>query len=129
MAPSFQIKFRFLVTTAMPIYGYLLMASDALLILGGVTMYWLSPRIRRNWVLGYSTPRSMISDATWQSANRFAGTALALLTLVAMFAHVSLWQIIGSSDAAQALAAASILSLPFLVMYLTERYLRRVFRN
>lgn len=113
----------------MPIYGYVLMASDALLILGGVTMYWLSPRIRRNWVLGYGTPRSMIDDATWQSANRFAGTALALLTLVAMFVHVSLWPIIGSNDVAQALAAASILSLPFLVTYLTKRYLRRVFRN
>ncbi len=113
----------------MLIYGYLLMASNALLILGGATMYWFSPRLRRNWVLGYGTPRSMINDATWQSANRFAGTALALLTLVAMFVQVSLWRIIGSNDVAQALAAASILSLPFLVMYLTERHLARVFRN
>jgi uncharacterized membrane protein len=113
----------------MPIYGYLLMASDAVLILGGVTMYWFSPRIRRNWVLGYGSPRSMINDATWQSGNRFAGTALALMTLVAMFVHVSLWRIIGSNDVAQALATASILSLPFFVMFLTERYLARVFRN
>ena len=113
----------------MPIYGYLLMASDALLILGGVTMYWFSPKIRRNWVLGYGSPRSMINDTTWQSGNRFAGTALALLTLVAMFVHVSLWRIIGSNDVAQTLATASILSLPFLVMYLTERYLARMFRN
>lgn len=113
----------------MPIYGYLLMASDALLILGGLTMYWFSPRIRRNWVLGYGTPRSMINDATWQCGNRFAGMALALLTLVAMFLHVSLWPIIGSNDVAQALALASIVSLPFFVMFLTERYLARVFRN
>jgi uncharacterized membrane protein len=113
----------------MPIYGYLLMASDALLILGGVTMYWFSPRLRRHWVLGYGSPRSMINDATWQSANRFAGWALALLTLAAMFVHVSLWRIIGSNDVAQALAFTSILSLPFLVMYLTERHLARVFRN
>jgi uncharacterized membrane protein len=105
------------------------MASDALLILGGVTMYWFSPKIRRNWVLGYGSPRSMINDTTWQSGNRFAGTALALLTLVAMFVHVSLWRIIGSNDVAQTLATASILSLPFLVMYLTERYLARMFRN
>ena len=113
----------------MPIYGYLLMASDAVLILGAVTMYWFSPRMRRNWVFGYGSPRSMINDATWQSANRFAGTALALVTLVAMSVHVSLWQLIGSNDVAQALATASILSLPFFVMFLTERYLARVFRN
>jgi len=67
----------------MPIYEYLLMASDAVLILGAVTMYWFSPRMRRNWVFGYGSPRSMINDAAWQSGNRFAGTALALLTLVA----------------------------------------------
>jgi uncharacterized membrane protein len=113
----------------MPIYGYLLMASDAVLILGGALMYWFSPRIRRNWVLGYGSPRSMINDATWQSANRFAGMTLALVTLIAMFVQVSLWPMIGSNDVAQALATASILSLPFLVMYLTERYLARVFRN
>jgi uncharacterized membrane protein len=113
----------------MPIYGYLLMASDAVLILGAVTMYWLSPRMRRNWVLGYGSPRSMINDTTWQSANRFAGTALALLTLVAMLVQVSLSRIIGSNDVAQTLATASILSLPFFVMFLTERYLARALRN
>jgi uncharacterized membrane protein len=113
----------------MPIYGYLLMASDAVLILGGATMYWFSPRMRRNWVLGYGSPRSMINDATWQSGNRFAGTTLALLTLIAMFVQVSLWKSIGSDDVAQVLATASILLLPFLVMFLTERYLARVFRN
>ena len=113
----------------MPIYGYLLMASDAVLILGGATMYWFSPRIRRNWILGYGSPRSMINDATWQSANRFAGMALALVTLIAMFVQVSLWPIIASNDVAQALATGSILLLPFFVMYLTEHYLARVFRN
>ena len=113
----------------MPIYEYLLMASDAVLILGGATMYWFSPRIRRNWVFGYGSPRSMINDDAWQSANRFAGSALALLTLGAMVIQVSLWPMIGSNDVAQALATASILALPFLVMFLTERYLARVFRN
>jgi uncharacterized membrane protein len=113
----------------MLIYKYLLLASDAFLILGGATMFWFSPRIRRNWILGYGSPRSMINDATWQSANRFAGTALALVTLVAMFAQVSLWPIIATNDVAQALATGSILLLPFCVMYLTERYLARVFRN
>lgn len=113
----------------MPIYGYLLMASDAVLILGGATMYWFSPRVRRNWVLGYGSPRSMINDTAWQSANRFAGSALALLTLAAMLVQVSLWQIIGSNDLAETIATASILALPLLVMFLTERYLARVFRN
>jgi uncharacterized membrane protein len=113
----------------MPIYEYLLMASDALLILGGATMYWFSPRIRRNWVFGYGSPRSMINDTAWQSANRFAGSALALLTLGAMIVQVSLWPMIGSNDVAQTLATASILALPFLVMFLTERHLARVFRN
>ena len=129
MAPSFQNHICVSGYNPMPIYGYLLMASDGALILCGATMYWFSPRLRRNWVLGYGSPRSMINDATWQSANRFAGTALALLTLTAMFVQVSLWRIIRSNDVAQALAAASILSLPFLVTYLTERYLARVFRN
>jgi len=46
-----------------------------------------------------------------------------------MFVQVSLWPMIGSNDIAQALATASILSLPLLVMYMTERYLARVFRN
>lgn len=113
----------------MPIYGYLLMASDAVLILAAVTMYWFSPRMRRNWVFGYGSPRSMINDTTWQSGNRFAGSALALLTLAAMFVQVSLSSMIGSNDLAQMLATASILSLPFFVMFLTERYLARVFRN
>src|SRR2546426_215369 len=111
------------------IYGYLLMASDAALILCGATMYWFSPRLRRNWVLGYGSPRSMINDATWQSANRFAGSTLALLSLVAMTIHVMLWQRIGSNDVGQTIGAGSTLALPFVVMYLTERYLARVFRN
>jgi len=113
----------------MPIYDYLLMASDAVLILGGATMYWFSPRIRRNWVFGYGSPRSMINDTVWQSANRFAGSALALLTLGVMVIQVSLWPMIESNDVAQTLATASILALPLLVMFLTERYLARVFRN
>lgn len=105
------------------------MTSDCLLILCGATMYWFSPRLRRNWVLGYGSPRSMINDATWQTANRFAGTSLALLSLIAMLLHVSLWQVIMSNDVGQTVAAGSTLALPLSVMYLTERYLARVFRS
>src|ERR1041384_6258076 len=111
------------------IYGYLLMMSDAMLILCGATMYWFSPRLRRSWVLGYGSPRSMINDENGQSAKRFAGTSLALLSLVAMVFHVSLWQTIVSNDLGQTMAAGSTMALPFLVMYLTERYLSRAFRN
>ena len=113
----------------MPIYAYLLMASDVLLVLGGATMYWFSPRLRRHWILGYGSSRSMVNDSTWQAANRFAGTTLALLTLAGMVLQVSLWSLIEANDQGQALAAASTLSLPFLVMYLTEKYLSRKFRN
>ena len=113
----------------MPIYGYLLMASDVGLILAGATMYWFSPRMRRNWVLGYGSARSMINDATWQAANRFAGMTLALLTLVGMLLHVSLWRVIEAHDLAQTITAGSTLSLPFVVMFLTEKHLARRFRN
>jgi len=105
------------------------MTSDIVLILSGATMCWLSPRLRRNWVLGYGSSRSMINDASWQAANRFAGRALAALALLAMLAHVSMWQVIESSDVGQAAAAASTLGLPFLVMFLTEKYLARRFRS
>jgi uncharacterized membrane protein len=110
-------------------YGYLLMTSDALLILGGATMYWFSPRLRRNWVLGYGSPRSMINDATWQAGNRFAGMALALLALLAMLLHVSLWKLIETEELAQTISVGLILALPLFVMYLTEKYLASVFRN
>ena len=112
----------------MQIYGYLLMTSDVVLILSGATMYWLSPRLRRNWLLGYGSPRSMINDATWQAANRFAGTGLALLTLIAMSLQVRFWQVIETSELAQVISLVSILGLPFLVMYSTEKYLARAFR-
>ena len=112
----------------MLIYGYVLMISDVVLILGGATMCWLSPKLRRNWVLGYGSSRSMINDDCWQAANRFAGMALAALALIAMLAHVSLWRIIESSDLGQAISAASTMSLPFLVMFATEKYLARRFR-
>ena len=109
-------------------FGYLLMTSDVVLILCGATMCWISPRLRRNWVLGYGSSRSMINDASWQAANRFAGMALAALALLAMAAHVALWRLVESSDLGQAASAASALSLPFLVMFLTEKYLARKFR-
>lgn len=113
----------------MLIYGYLLMITDLVLILGGATMCWFSPRLRRNWVLGYGSARSMINDAAWQAANRFAGMALAALALAAMLVQVSLWRAIESSDLGQTASAASTLSLPFLVMFLTEKYLARRFRT
>ena len=113
----------------MPIYGHLLMTSDAVLILGGAMMYWLCPRLRRNWVLGYGSSRSMINDDTWQTANRFAGMTLALLSLVSMSLHVTLWRAIEESELGPVVSAGAILALPFLVMYLTEKYLARVFKN
>jgi uncharacterized membrane protein len=112
----------------MLIYGYLLMSSDAMMILCGATMYWISPRLKRNWVLGYGSAKSMLNDATWQAANRFAGTALAGLALMAMLAQVTLWPAIETSDFGQTISAASTLSLPLLVMFFTERYLGRRFR-
>jgi uncharacterized membrane protein len=113
----------------MLLYDYLLMASDLLLILCGATMFWFSPRLRRNWIFGYGSPRSMVNDSTWQTANRFAGMMLSLLTLIAMSFQVSMWHLITNDDKAQALAVAAILSVPFAVMFLTEKYLARVFKN
>ena len=113
----------------MLVYGNLLMASDVLLILTGATMYWFSPKLKRNWILGYGSPRSMINDTTWQAANRFAGLLTAVLSLLAMSVHVSLWQVINAHDHAQVLSVISLLSLPFVVMFVTEKYLSRIFRN
>ena len=110
-------------------YEYLLMTSDLLLLLCGATMYWFSPRLRRNWLLGYGSPRSMANDAAWQAANRFAGVVLAMLALVAMSLHVTLLPLITTHDLAQTLAVAAVLLLPFLVMLFTEIYLARVFRS
>ena len=109
-------------------YSYLIMASDVVLILSGATMFWLSPMLRRNWVLGYGSPRSMINDDTWRAGNRFAGLALAILALIAMLLQVSLWEAIESSEVGQAASAISTISLPVLVMFLTEKYLARTFR-
>ena len=105
------------------------MTSDVVLIAGGAMMYWLCPRLRRNWILGYSSSRSMVNDFTWQTANRFSGMTLALLSLGSMSLHVILRQVIEGSEPAQAISAGAILALPFLVMYLTEEYLARVFGN
>lgn len=110
-------------------YEYLLMTSDLLLLLCGATMYWFSPRLRRNWLLGYGSPRSMANDAAWQAANRFAGMALALLAVAAMSLHVALLPLISTHEMAQTLAVAGVLLLPFLVMAVTEKYLARAFRN
>lgn len=113
----------------MSIYGLLLMISNFVLILGGATMCWFSPRLRRNWVLGYGSARSMISDDTWQAGNRFAGMSLAAMTLFSMSMQVILWPSIHSSDVGQTVSLAFTLSLPFLVMLLTEKYLAKRFRN
>jgi hypothetical protein len=71
----------------------------------------------------------MINDSTWQAGNRFAGMALALLAVLAMLLHVSLWSLIEKDELAQTVSAGLILALPFLVMYLTEKYLAHLFRN
>jgi len=71
----------------------------------------------------------MINDITWQTANRFAGMTLAALAVITMLVQVSLWQVIESSDLGQTVSAASTLSLPCLVMFLTEKYLARRFRT
>ena len=105
------------------------MTSDVVLILCGATMCWFSPRLRRHWVLGYGSARSMINDTAWQAANRFAGTALALLAIFAMLLHVILWSLIEKDQFAQTASVGLILGLPFLVMYLTEKYLAHLFRN
>jgi len=113
----------------MTAYELLLMTSDMLLILCGATMFWFSPRLRRHWLLGYGSPRSMVNDATWQAANRFAGLVLSLLALTAMSLQVSLWSQIRGNDKAEAVTVVAVMSLPFVVMFLTEKYLARVFRN
>jgi uncharacterized membrane protein len=113
----------------MTVYELLLMASDLLLILCGATMFWFSPRLRRHWLLGYGSPRSMVSDATWQAANRFAGVSLSLLALVAMSLQVTLWPQIKGNDPVEALTVATVFALPLVVMMLTEKYLARAFRN
>jgi hypothetical protein len=113
----------------METYGYLLMTSDLVLILGGATMWWLSPRLRRNWVLGYGSVRSMINDDTWRAGNRFAGLTLSMLSLSAMFLQVTMWHAIQESDLGQVASVVLTLSLPFFVMFLTEQYLSRTFKN
>ena len=112
----------------MLLYNQLLMSSDLLLILSGAIMFWFCPRLRRNWILGYGSPRSMVNDTTWQAANRFAGLILSLLSLIAMSFQVAMWPVIESSEKIQALSVAMLLSLPFVVMFLTEKYLSRVFK-
>ena len=109
-------------------YAHLLVASDVVLILGGATMFWFSPRLRRNWLLGYGSARSMVSDAAWQSANRFAGMMLSILALLAMSLHVSLLKSIQSSELTQMLTVGLTFLLPLLVSFLTEKYLERTFR-
>jgi len=113
----------------MSIYGVLLMLSDFVLIMGGATMCWFSPRLRRSWVLGYGSSRSMINDDTWQVANRFAGMSLAAMTLFSMSMQVILWPSIESSDFGQTVSLAFTLFIPLLVMMLTEKYLAKRFRN
>lgn len=110
----------------MRIYVDLLMVSDAVLILCGAVMYWLCPRMRRNWLLGYGSTRSMSSDAMWRVGNRFAGQTLSLLALISLSVHAASLQFILSNQAFQTVSVLAVLCLPFLVMYLTEKYLSRV---
>jgi len=71
----------------------------------------------------------MINDDSWQAANRFAGSALALLALAAMSWQVSAWHIITTSEFAQVATVAAVFSLPLVDMFLTEKYLARRFRS
>jgi len=107
----------------------LLMVSDALLILCGAVMYWWCPRIRRNWMLGYGSARSMTSDAAWRAGNRFAGQTLSLLALISLSLHAASWRSILANQAVQTVSVVLVLCLPFLVMYLTEKHLSRVLGN
>lgn len=71
----------------------------------------------------------MVNDTTWQAANRFAGMGLALMALITMSLQVRYWEVIEASEVAQVVSVALVLALPFLVMYSTEKYLARAFRN
>ena len=108
-------------------FDSLLIASDAIVILTAATMFWVSPRLKRNWVFGYGSRRSMANNVVWQAGNRFAGMVMALAGLAAMSIQVCIRPAITTSEFAQVVCAASLLVLPFLVMYITERYLARVF--
>lgn len=108
-------------------YVDLLMVSDALLILCGAVMYWFSPRTRPNWLLGYGSARSMTSQAAWRAGNRFAGRTLSLLALISLSVHTACRSSISTNEAVQTVSVLVVLCLPFLVMYLTEKYLIHVF--
>jgi hypothetical protein len=69
----------------------------------------------------------MTSEAAWRAGNRFAGQALSLLALISLSIHVACWRSILTDQALQTVSVLGVLCLPFLVMYLTEKYLIRVF--
>jgi hypothetical protein len=108
------------------IYVDLLMVSDALLILCGAVMYWWCPKMKRSWLLGYGSARSMTSDAAWRAGNRFAGQTLSVLALIFLSIHVVSLGSILTNQAVQTVSVLSVLCLPFAVMYLTERHLSRM---
>jgi len=108
------------------IYVDLLMVSDALLIVCGGLMYWWCPRMRRSWLLGYGSARSMTSDAAWQAGNRFAGQTLSLLALMSLSIHSVSLSFILTNQAVQTVSVLMVLCLPFIVMYLTEKRLSRL---
>jgi len=113
----------------MSIYVDLLMVSDALLILCGGVMYWWCPRIRRSWLLGYGSVRSMTSEAAWRAGNRFAGQTLSLLALISLSIHVASLGSILTNQAVQTASVLLVLFLPFIVMYFTEKHLSRMLGN
>jgi len=113
----------------MSIYVDLLMVSDALLILCGGVMYWWCPRIRRSWLLGYGSVRSMTSETAWRAGNRFAGQTLSLLALISLSIHVASLGSILTNQAAQTASVLMVLFLPFIVMYFTEKHLSRMLGN
>jgi hypothetical protein len=52
-----------------------------------------------------------------------------MLALGAMFLQVTMWPAIEASDIGQLGSVVLTLSIPFFVMYLTEKYLSHTFRN
>jgi uncharacterized membrane protein len=129
LLPLFEPIYSYVDFDDMWTYVNLLIVGDVLLILCGAVMYWLSPRCRRNWLLGYGSVRSMINDAAWQRANRFAGQLLSLTALLSMCLHAANRDLILTNQAAQTVFALGAISTPLFVMFVTEKYLARTFKN
>jgi hypothetical protein len=69
----------------------------------------------------------MANDITWQAGNRFAGVAMALTGLAAMLIQVWIGQTITANEMVSAVCAGLLLTSPVLVMYVTEKWLAKVY--